>query len=219
MALGFSFKWELPGFLHPEVPGISTLKKMANAQVVSVLRMSDHGRTITLCDMMLADHWIYDDLKKIHFMQVHDPIKLSMMMADQKPRVLDAYIVDDDTASTVEFSDLIAKSNGHNFKLKATGENGEEIGEEIKNITVPEHLAGYVCSGSTVTFVSSDLNKNYYSPGPAAWDWFMDNKAIKDMFPSSINPGWFAVIFVIAFTVGGFSGTLLGILLGKLLLG
>ncbi len=202
MPFGLSVKMEVPEALRPEVPGLNTLKKMTKHEPVKVIRLSDGGHTITITDMMLAEHWLFDDLKKIRYMQNHDSIKLRILTADQKPHSDQAYIVDDDTASTVELPDLIKKLNKP-VKIKAVSVDGVEL-ECLQNEEVPENIRGYTAQGSTISLISSDKNSQWYSAGPEEQDKFYDNKAISDMFPSSINPGWFAVLFVIAFTMGGF---------------
>lgn len=216
MALEASFKLGVPGFLKPEVPVVNTLKKMAKNESVTVLRLSNNGKTVRVCDMMKGDKWIFDDLKKIRYMCNHEPIKYITTTADEKPHTTQAYIVDDDTASTIDLQEFTTKTS--TLKITAVELDGKEIQIDRK-VAVPEIVEGYAFNGSTISLVGDQRNRKWYNPGPSGWDWFMDNKAISDMFPKSMPMGWLAVMFALGAMIFGPSGFIIGGLLFKLLLG
>lgn len=219
MPLGVSVKFEAPEILKPEVPGINTLQKMTKHEPVTVIKMGEGGKNISITDMMREGRWLFDDLKKIYYMINHDSIKLRLLMADGKPTTKEAYMVDDRTASTIEIElPEVIKTMKKPVTIKALDIDGTEIKCGF-DADVPEKIKTYTGKGSTISLIPAEYNNQWYGPGPEAWDYFIENKGIKDMFPASINPGWFAVLFVIAFTFGGFICGIGGIFLGKLLLG
>ena len=202
----------VPDFLKPELPGVSTLKRMSKHEPVIVLRISDHGKSFNLCEMMRLENWIFDDMKGIRYMVQHESVNMRLNLASGKPAFYHAYIIDDDMASTIQLSDVMAKAK--DLKIVGLTADGKEILDIRENMIVPKEIMGYTVQGSTVSLISSMDSRKWYNPGPSAWSNFVENKSISDLFPRGMPWGFVAIGVALGFFLGFASGGLIFALIG-----
>jgi hypothetical protein len=211
MAFGIK-KVQVPEFLRPEMPGLSTLKRMSKHEPVVVLRISDHGRAFNLCEMMRLDNWIFDDMKGIRYMVQHESVNLRVNLTSGKPAFFHAYICDDETASTVQLSNILKETK--DVWIDGLTIDGIKIHDVAKDVQVPKEIQAYTVMGSTVQLISSMATRKWFNPGPSNWSNFFDNKAVSDLFPRGMPWGWVAVGIAAGFFIGFASGGVLFILIG-----
>jgi len=200
--LGNSLEFRIPEFLKPEVPIISMLKRVSKFETVTVLRISDHGRSFNLCELKKTGHWIFDDLKRIRYMVQHPSIDLHLNLTSGKPVMVHAYILDDDGATTIELD----KQDG---EVKSVAVNGREV----KKVEVPEELEGYEYRGTTISIIPDDIMIKFRAD-PDVWAAYADTHDISDMFAPGMNWGIIIVTFVAGAIVGQLIGGIIGVLLG-----
>jgi hypothetical protein len=211
----FSFKFNWPDILKPEIPGLSTLKRMAKHEPVVVLRISDQGRSFNLCEMMMLGKWIFDDMKGIRYMVQHESVNLRVNLTTGKPMFFHAYICDDDTATTVTFTKLLSQVK--DLKIDAVSADGTRISDTANSVEVPANIKGYSVVGSTISLVSDAANRKWYSPGADNWSSIIDNKAVSDLNPKPMPWGWVAVGVCFGFFIGAAIMGIPMIIIGKVI--
>ncbi len=228
-------EFQLPYFLQPEIPIISILKRLSAVQVVTVLKISDHGRGFELCEMNKLGSWLFDDFKHERYMIQHQTVDLALKLTSGRPSFVHAYLVDTEAASTVEID-----------KAETKVEDVSVGGKKIKEIDAPSKMAGYVIDkikvdvkaakdlekvkarldeldtyevkGTTIRILPEEVMAKFRA-NPYIWGAYVDNHDAADTYAPPNNWGYLLVGVAFGFLLGAIVMGLGGVVIGMFLHG